>query len=313
MRGTIRAGATRMGDFASTLRAAVTASGMTLGELVQELRRRDLSVSTATLSTWQTGRTTPARHRSVPVILELERLLDLPEGELLGRTTLPGEVPSGSRPPDLNPTGSALRDWAEEIRADWDLPDEFAFTPELLLTRVTVGDRTWRRYELEHHLRCLLDGADRHLVVLGRAPFSQDLDVPPLEAVSGCEIGRTAQAGEAGSALAVEMLLPRPMRHGELWRVAVRTTTAEQSPSDRLLVLSRPGALTVGQVVFDGQLPEVACRFTGRVEEGRVVQESGQDCMPLTGDSLTATLSPEEAGRAVELRWAWGPDSTFKT
>lgn len=302
-----------MADFASTLRAAVADSGMTLGELVQELRRRDLSVSTATLSTWQTGRTVPARHRSVPVIRELERLLHLPEGELLGRTTLAADVPSGSRPPDLNPTGSVLRAWAEEIRTDWDLPDESAFTPELLLTRVSVSDRSWRRYEFEHHLRCLLDGADRHLLVLGRAPFSQDLDVPPLEAVSGCEIGRTAQAGEAGSALAVELLLPRPMRHGELWRVRVRTTTAEHSPSDRLLVLSRPGALTIGQVVFEGQLPDVACRLAGRVEEGRVVLESGRDYLPVTGDSLTATLSPEETGRATELRWAWGPGSTFKT
>ncbi|MGW5418568.1 helix-turn-helix domain-containing protein, partial [Actinomadura geliboluensis] len=66
-------------EFAGALRQAVQASGLTLERIRHRLGRRGLTVSVATLSYWQRGRSRP---RSRTVVVALEEILQVPPGTL---------------------------------------------------------------------------------------------------------------------------------------------------------------------------------------------------------------------------------------
>ncbi|WP_396452938.1 helix-turn-helix domain-containing protein, partial [Actinomadura sp.] len=66
-------------EFAGALRQAVQASGLTLERIRHRLGRRGLTVSVATLSYWQRGRSRP---RSRTVVAALEEILQVPPGAL---------------------------------------------------------------------------------------------------------------------------------------------------------------------------------------------------------------------------------------
>jgi transcriptional regulator with XRE-family HTH domain len=68
-------------EFAGALRQAIRASGLTLERIRHRLGRRGLSVSVATLSYWQRGRSRP---RSRTVVVALEEILQVPPGTLTG-------------------------------------------------------------------------------------------------------------------------------------------------------------------------------------------------------------------------------------
>lgn len=69
-------------DFSSVLRTAVTASGMSLAQIVDKLAERNIKVTQAALSYWQSGRSLPRRQRSRQALVELEDILSLPAGAL---------------------------------------------------------------------------------------------------------------------------------------------------------------------------------------------------------------------------------------
>jgi transcriptional regulator with XRE-family HTH domain len=66
-------------EFAGALRQAIQASGLTLERIRHRLGRRGLTVSVATLSYWQRGRSRP---RSRTVVVALEEILQVPPGTL---------------------------------------------------------------------------------------------------------------------------------------------------------------------------------------------------------------------------------------
>ncbi|XRQ03593.1 helix-turn-helix domain-containing protein [Actinomadura welshii] len=66
-------------EFAGALRQAIQASGLTLERIRHRLGRRGLTVSVATLSYWQRGRSRP---RSRDVVIALEEILQVPPGTL---------------------------------------------------------------------------------------------------------------------------------------------------------------------------------------------------------------------------------------
>ncbi|MEV0662201.1 helix-turn-helix domain-containing protein [Actinomadura luteofluorescens] len=67
-------------EFAGALRQAIQASGLTLERIRHRLGRRGLTVSVATLSYWQRGRSRP---RSRTVVVALEEILQVPSGTLI--------------------------------------------------------------------------------------------------------------------------------------------------------------------------------------------------------------------------------------
>ncbi|WP_329093893.1 hypothetical protein OG979_06485 [Actinomadura citrea] len=67
-------------EFAGALRQAIQASGLTLERIRHRLGRRGLTVSVATLSYWQRGRSRP---RSRTLVAALEEILQVPSGALV--------------------------------------------------------------------------------------------------------------------------------------------------------------------------------------------------------------------------------------
>ncbi|MQY02948.1 helix-turn-helix domain-containing protein [Actinomadura macrotermitis] len=74
-------------DFAGALRDAVQSSGLTLERVRHRLGQRGLTVSVATLSYWQRGRSRP---RSRVVVTALEEILQVPPGTFTGLLDDPG-------------------------------------------------------------------------------------------------------------------------------------------------------------------------------------------------------------------------------
>ncbi|MDN5895264.1 MAG: hypothetical protein L0H93_14725 [Nocardioides sp.] len=83
----------RTNDFADALRQAVESSGLCLEAIQQRLAERDVEISVATLSYWQSGNRVPGRKRSQMVVAHLESVLDLEPRSL--RVLVPPPRPRG--------------------------------------------------------------------------------------------------------------------------------------------------------------------------------------------------------------------------
>ncbi len=70
-------------EFAEVFRGAVSRSGKTLAQIVDELEANGSTISQASLSYWQSGRSVPRRQSSVRTLTLLETILDVPRGTLI--------------------------------------------------------------------------------------------------------------------------------------------------------------------------------------------------------------------------------------
>ncbi|MFF1379401.1 helix-turn-helix domain-containing protein [Streptomyces sp. NPDC058308] len=83
--------------FATVFRQALQQRGLPLERVRDHLRAQQISVSLATLSHWQRGRSQPERAQSLRAVDALEPLLNLPSGAL--RSLLGPHRPRGGYPP----------------------------------------------------------------------------------------------------------------------------------------------------------------------------------------------------------------------
>lgn len=70
------------GPFAQAFREALVQSGMTLVEVVEALAERDVKITQASLSYWQSGRSVPRRQSSIAVLDDVEEVLGVKDGTL---------------------------------------------------------------------------------------------------------------------------------------------------------------------------------------------------------------------------------------
>ena len=82
--------------FHEALRIAVEARGLALERISAHLHARGHTISIATLSYWQSGRSLPGRPASLRALGALESILDVPRGHLAG--LLPGPPPAAAAP-----------------------------------------------------------------------------------------------------------------------------------------------------------------------------------------------------------------------
>ncbi len=263
----------REGPFDAALRAAIRARGLSLDRLREHLRTRGVSVTTATLSYWQSGRSRPERRESVRGLRQLEAVLEVPAGSLVA---LLG-------PPRARRSAAAEigRFWPDERRIDAAVSDVDTRWDERL-TRlsqhdvVTVGaGREELEFRSRQVLRAEADGPDRWVVILHLD--EHDRPLPELRSLRGCHPGRSVLKPEDGL-LVVELLFARPLERGET--VITEHTLVNRAPYPVATNYERKFRLPVREYVLEirfspAAVPPVCRRFAEPGEETEVIPEAG--------------------------------------
>lgn len=199
--------------FHAALRAAIEARGLGLDRVSAHLRLMGHSISPATLSYWQSGRSSPSRFTSLAAIGALEVILDTPRGSLAKLATLSAPPPGPSRPATPGPRLADVVDRGravDAILADWnDTLDRDA----TVVSKQTIGwaDALGNTPVIRSREVIVLSAhpIDTY-VVAGGHPFAGVL--VEVEALHGATVRRAVS--ETGSSFAIAQLVLPPIPPG---------------------------------------------------------------------------------------------------
>lgn len=204
------------GPFEAALRAAIAARGLGLTRIHDRLRRSGITISLATLSYWQSGRSRPERRDSLVALAELERVLEVPGGSLTALLGPPRPRGRWFGKPPMN-TDTAVW-WPDQAAVD-DALDEVDMRWDERLTRISQHDLARvgpEREELSFVSRQVLraeeDGADRWVVIMHLD--EHDRVLPLVRPRKHCRLGRVVSR-PADGLLVTELLFDRPLARGE--------------------------------------------------------------------------------------------------
>lgn len=205
------------GPFEAALRAAIAARGLGLTRIHDRLTRAGVTVSLATLSYWQSGRSRPERRDSLVALAQLELVLELPPGSLSSLLGPPRPRGRWFGKPQPTPTGTSVW-WPDQAAVD-DALDEVNMRWDERLTRISqhdqarVGpDREELSFLSRQVLRAEEDGADRWVVILHLD--EHDRVLPLVRPRKHCRLGRVVSR-PADGLLVTELLFDRPLARGE--------------------------------------------------------------------------------------------------
>lgn len=232
--------------FAQVLSAHLAEHPATLEQLSQQLGALGTPLSTATLSYWCTGRSIPARARSMQAVVHLERLLGLPPGQLV--SALPGRLNATWSPgvgiDDLPEIQAAVGQWGLDLDRHLGVnvtTDHFRLGPE--------------RQTMRHECFQLQWAEDS---VVERVPIGLQLPTPDAEPLDiqidhGCRLGRSRVLPQL---LLLELVFDQPLHRGDLrqlrYQVDWRTRTPITSYSRRVPLVMRYLGLAA---TFEGAPP----------------------------------------------------------
>ncbi|TDD92620.1 helix-turn-helix domain-containing protein [Actinomadura rubrisoli] len=212
-------------EFAGALRQAIQASGLTLERIRHRLGQRGLTVSVATLSYWQRGRSRP---RSRAVVATLEEILQVPAGTLTDLLDDPapsappvrggaGRGGLATGPPGPGDRGRAASDL-------WPDPDRYACLVGQLdrsgdhrLERLSIHDvyrldevrRSWS-LSVRTVLRAAGDDIDR-VVCVHQTATSKDGEAE----ITGVRYCRPGRVRTDDGLMAFELVLDRVLAAGD--------------------------------------------------------------------------------------------------
>lgn len=272
-----------MSEFATELRAAITNRGLGLERIREHLSQHGVSISLATLSYWQSGRSRPERKTSLQAVVHLEHILQLPPGhlsELLG-------------PP--RPRGRWLRKAPAPMSAFWPEPSHVEHALHDLETRwddqlirvsqhdfVTVSaDRTERSFRSRQVLSASMNGPDRWVVIMHID--EHDRPLPLIRALKHCEVGRQVQDRAQGFVVA-ELLFDRVLRKGE--SIVIEHELVNVAPCPLATNYERkfrlPTREYVLEVTFEGTPPISVTQLAdgAAVNPGRTLLDVALDVQP---------------------------------
>ncbi|GGM86290.1 hypothetical protein GCM10011609_23380 [Lentzea pudingi] len=275
--------------FAESLRSAVAARGLSLERIREHLARRGVSVSLATLSYWQTGRSRPERRASLTAVAHLEEVLDLEAGAL--SALLAPALRGGRLQSSISafwPVPSVIDDVVGGVDTRWDS----RLTRISQHDRVTVGsDRGERSFLSRQVLRAEEDGPDRWVVILHID--EHDRALPVITPLHNCRLGRVVTR-PADGLLVAELLFRTPLRRGQT--VITEHELVNQAPCPLATNYSRkfrrPVHEYVLEVVFDA-LPRTV---------RRVVQDAD-------GTRQSFGVQVDEGGSVLGVALRFGPGS----
>jgi len=293
-------------EFAAVLRAAIRARGLGLERIRERLRAQGISVSLATLSYWQSGRSRPERRDSLAAVELLESVLELPEGTLsasLGPPRRRGRwlstVPDAREVAAFWPRPDAVEEAVSEVDIHWDER----------LTRISQHDRVFigpdggeRSYHSRQVLRAEADGPDRWVVIMHLD--EHDRPLPAIRPLRHCRLGRTVRR-PADGLLVAELLFDRPLRKGETVITEHElVNVAPYPPSDNYERKFRlPVREFVLEICFDPLRLPVRCERYSQLDE---TEEIG----------LRVEVAPSVHGVALNFgpgrygfRWQWEPSA----
>ncbi|AKU14638.1 helix-turn-helix domain-containing protein [Luteipulveratus mongoliensis] len=266
-------------EFADALRAAIEARGLGLERLREHLAHRGVSVSLATLSYWQSGRSRPERPSSLTAVGHLETILGVPPGELAMLLGPPRPRGRWSNQATDRPAIGAfwpslydVEDAVGQVNAFWDE----RLTRISQHDRVFVGpDRGEQSYVSRQVLRAERDGPDRWVVIMHLD--EHDRALPQVQPLRHCHLGRTIAKPEVGL-LVAELLFDRPLRRGET--IITEHALINEAPCPLATNYERKFRLPVREfvleIVFDPDVVPIHCEQYTRRENGeenvRVVQ-----------------------------------------
>lgn len=282
------------GSFAHELRLAIDRRGLALDRIRERLEQRGVTVSVATLSYWQSGRSLPGRKASIAALPHLEAVLALDPGHLRRALPLTRDRPRRSTVPGLEVL------WPETPQADllgrldtrWDADLERVVLHDIL----RIGaDRRQVSLTVRQVLRARADGPDRRVVM----HCHDDRTAPPVEirALQGCEVGRVVRSEDHG-ATAAELLFHAPLKRGDT--VIIEYVAVSPSPGPLETTYSRrlrmPMREYLLQVEFDAAaLPVETVAFTDDRDSAIALDPAHRAHLAHTD------VTPGVAG----MRWAW--------
>jgi hypothetical protein len=255
--------------FATALRAAIQARGLGLERIRDRLRGQGVSISLATLSYWQSGRSRPERRNSIVALGHLESVLEVTPGSLMSLLGPPrprGRWLSKAKDhPDIARLWSESSSIDEAIRAVDTRWDE-------RLTRisqhdiVTVGpDRDERSIVSRQVLRADADGPDRWVVILHIDEHNRTL--PLVRPLRHCRLGRVVNR-PADGLLVAELLFDRPLSRGET--IITEHALVNRAPCPLATNYERKFRLPVREFVlevcFDAAARPVRCERYSRID-----------------------------------------------
>ncbi|UQA91926.1 XRE family transcriptional regulator [Streptomyces halobius] len=203
--------------FADAFREALRQRGLGLERVRERLDAQGISISLATLSYWQRGRSQPERAQSLRAVDALETILELPDGAL--RSLLGPHRPRGrgmAEPPDLTASQSVFGANSVEEQALGEAFAQFNEDVSAVVVKETLRldeHRCIREYSVNQVVRATRDGASRLTAVhciddaaaesidvfarcgrLGTVRFHPELRTVVVEILFGRELARNETA-----------------------------------------------------------------------------------------------------------------------
>lgn len=283
--------------YAETLRKAIEERGLSLERIADHLSERGVSMSAATLSYWQSGRSAPQRKSSMAALPHLEAVLGLCPGGL--SAALP---PARARSRRHDVRGLDVV-WPEVAHAAvlgrldtrWDAELDRVSVHDVL----RIGpDQRQVGLVVRQAMRARTDGPDRRVVMHSQHDTSAGL--PRIRPQRGCVLGRVEHDSAAG-VIGAELLFHRPLHRGETVLVEYDVVSSGRGP--RELAYTRRLRLPMRQYLLEIEfdplaLPASVVAFT----EGRT-----QPIM-LDADRRVHLLHTDTAPGTTGIRWSW-PDT----
>ena len=282
------------GAFATTLTAAIRASGLTLDSIRLELAEHDVRISVATLSYWQNGRSQPAGAHAVRTLTAMEQVLGVPVGSLVNaapvaQTRSRGSIASRSMLRMPSSVEEAVQMSGMDPRGLRKVSSHFTIT--------LAPDRTQSAEVVRNVVQCLVSGT-RSFPVVAEIDAGSNQEVTGL---SNCSVGQVWRLPET-NLVVTEMVLPRSLRQGELLMLEYMTTLG---PIDEPCGLFGVALPRVSELVMEVQFP-------WQDDPRRVVTYSrAVDAPDLGFDAPDAVELPVTGGSAQVVRLDVPPSVTM--
>lgn len=208
-------------DFATVLSEAIKARGLSLERIRHRLEAAGVKISVATLSYWQNGRSLPSRTQSQLALAALESVLELEPGTL---TSL-APVAQTRRRPRQAQAMVELPSSVEDALEQAELATGRLRTVTATVTLTVAADRTYSSEVIRKVVQCVEPGTSCFPLVVDDDGLATGGAVQEVQALANCTVGRRFRV-PGDSLIITEMLLPRPLRQGELLMLEYLTAFA---------------------------------------------------------------------------------------